>query len=303
MSSRSVLCVSPDDRYRTEVGDLLADALDASVTESDSIREANEILERTSVDCVVTPLWLSDGTGPELFERVRELAPDTGCILFTAADTDSIRGEISSAYLGQYVDRNCSAAEERLVQLVEAATELHSHTAYPHPPNERDRLAALRRLDLSSPPVRSALKRLTTLAEIHFEVPQVSVNIVTEHTVEHLVSAGAEWGSVPRERSICTYNILTDDPTVIGDAFSDPRFAENGILRDLEIRFYAGTRLMTEDGLPIGTLCIYDEIPHDISEGDERILQLLADEISEWLIFAHDDPTHRQTVSTSGDYT
>lgn len=151
--------------------------------------------------------------------------------------------------------------------MVAATLELRSHTAYPLPRNEDDRLAALESFALDSEALREALERVTDLPARHFDVQTASVNAIEERTQTFLVCHGADWTETSREDSICTYAIVDDDPvTVIEDTATDPRFEHNETLQELGIQFYAGADL-TVDGLTLGTLCVYDDEPRSFDDG------------------------------------
>lgn len=297
MVEHLLLCVSPDSAYHDQVGELVRDKLAVSVLDCETVAEARELIGSRPIDCVITAFELPDGTGLELFEIVRDCAPDTGCICYTETDPSVLRAE-TSAYLGEYVDKRRSSAETRLLQLIEAATIGQSQTAYPIPPFEDERLATLAQLDLDSPHLDPRLDRLVNLASLHFDVPQASIHIISDHTLDFLACSGAEWESIPRESSICTQTILTDRTMVVEDTFADPRFTENGLIREFGIRFYAGCPLVTDDGLPIGTLCLHDWTPRTFSETDKRILELLAAEVMDWLTLATDDSDHQPTLTS-----
>ncbi|UPW02329.1 GAF domain-containing protein [Halorussus gelatinilyticus] len=122
------------------------------------------------------------------------------------------------------------------------------------------------------------MERITDLAARHLDVPKASINLIKEHSQEFLVCHGADWTPTHREDSICTYAIVEDGPVaVVEDVKEDPRFADNESIDDLGIRSYVGADLTTAEGLPIGTLCAYDEKPRTFSADDREFLATLAD--------------------------
>ena len=122
------------------------------------------------------------------------------------------------------------------------------------------------------------VERITDLAADRLDVPLASVNVITEHDQEFLACHGADWTPTAREDSVCTYAIVEDDDvTVIEDLRDDPRFEHNEAIRDLGIRFYASATLATPDGLPLGTLCVYDDAPRTLDADERAALRTLAD--------------------------
>lgn len=261
----------------------VADRTDTTVLCRASLTEAKETLADAEIDCLVTEYDLSDGTGVDLIRYVREAAPDTGCTLFTDADREAIVAETGAGLVTEFVDKESPDAAERLAQLVSVTGERRTQTSYPLPATEADRLAVLDRLDFDSPSLERAFERVTTLSAEHFGVDRSAINVIEEHTQEVLACRGAEWTTIPREETICTYSILNDDVTVIEDTADDPRFEESETLADLEIRFYAGAPLTTDEGLSLGTVCIYDEESRELAAGEQQYLQLLANETMHWI--------------------
>ncbi|MDZ7701220.1 MAG: response regulator [Halobacteriales archaeon] len=89
----AVLHVDPDDESAAAVADELEAAGLSTVQRANTVAEALSALDGQSVDGVITEYDLSDGTGLELLNRVREAAPDTVCVLYTATGADDIPTE------------------------------------------------------------------------------------------------------------------------------------------------------------------------------------------------------------------
>lgn len=103
MSEISVLCVEPGEPGDSTSVDELTSAPDVGVLERETVEEAKETLAERPVDCLVTEYLLPDGTGMELISHVREVAPDTGCILCTDADREQIAAETD--YVAEFAHR------------------------------------------------------------------------------------------------------------------------------------------------------------------------------------------------------
>jgi GAF domain-containing protein len=85
------------------------------------------------------------------------------------------------------------------------------------------------------------------------------------------------------EVSICAHAILQADMLIVPDLRDDPRFNCNPLVTasDGALRFYAGALLKTEDGLPIGTVCVLDTQPRPegVSGRQRLTLEVLARQV------------------------
>ena len=84
---------------------------------------------------------------------------------------------------------------------------------------------------------------------------------------------------LPREISVCQYSLLNPkEPLVIEDMFLDERTKNFQKLEAYsELRFYAGSPLVTSRGYSIGTLCVLGMEPKKITHDQIEGLRILAD--------------------------
>ena len=87
---------------------------------------------------------------------------------------------------------------------------------------------------------------------------------------------GWDYPEIPREDSICGQTILQRDLLVISDAAMDERFFNGPMVTRAGIRFYAGAPLLTKEGYALGTLCVMDRLPRELSAGHKDALLILA---------------------------
>jgi diguanylate cyclase (GGDEF)-like protein len=67
---------------------------------------------------------------------------------------------------------------------------------------------------------------------------------------------------------------------VVPDTLCDERFADTPLAIDgTQIRFYAGAALATADGDALGTLCVIDQIPHQLTKDQEDALRALSRQV------------------------
>jgi PAS domain S-box-containing protein len=84
-----------------------------------------------------------------------------------------------------------------------------------------------------------------------------------------------------RDVSICARAMLEPGIFVIPDTTLDPRFSSNPFVTGApRLRFYAGATLESEDGLPLGMLCVLDYQPRPgLTDSQKRVLQVLARQV------------------------
>lgn len=76
---------------------------------------------------------------------------------------------------------------------------------------------------------------------------------------------------------------------VVQDATCDPRFANNPFVRgDPYIRFYAGAPLVTANGYALGTVCVVDRQPHQLSPEQVEMLRVLSRHVVQHLEIRRD---------------
>ena len=127
-----------------------------------------------------------------------------------------------------------------------------------------------------------ALQNLAALAAQLCGAEYGAINVITEDEFHQIVTTGAEPLMCAREDSLCG-QVFTpgSGTTVVADCSKDPRFEATPFVdgRFSAIRFYATTPLLIGDEAPLGTLCVFDETPRELSEQQVRGLQTLAAQV------------------------
>lgn len=144
-------------------------------------------------------------------------------------------------------------------------------------PDEAERLAALRALNLLDTPAEERFDRFTRLVKRMFDVPIALVSLVDENRQWFKSRDGLALAEGPRDTSFCGHAIGADGILVIPDATRDARFHDNPLVTgDPHIRFYAGRPLSAPGGHKIGTLCLIDRKPRSLDAEDLVALDDLA---------------------------
>ncbi|MEA2323434.1 MAG: hypothetical protein QOD81_3284 [Solirubrobacteraceae bacterium] len=147
----------------------------------------------------------------------------------------------------------------------------------PRPFRELERLTALRSYELMDTPPEDVFDDLTALAAQICGTPVSLVTLIDAERQFYKSRVGVDGTETPRDSSFCAHAINDDGLFVVPDATRDPRFSNNpDVVGGLGIRFYAGAPLVTPDGLGIGTLCVIDRVPRDLTPEQERSLRALS---------------------------
>ena len=152
------------------------------------------------------------------------------------------------------------------------------------PPDEDQRIAAVRRYDILDTPPDGMFDRITALAARRFEVPIAIISVVDEDRIWFKSHHGVDAEQIDRAPGLCASAILAADPHILNDASLDPRSLANPLVAgDFGLRFYAGVPLRTTDGFNLGTLCIIDKEARPISQTQIDDLKDLASVVMDQL--------------------
>lgn len=145
------------------------------------------------------------------------------------------------------------------------------------PSDEADRLETLRALQILDSASEERFDRLTRMARRMFGVSISLVSLVDSDRQWFKSKQGLDAQETPRDISFCGHAIMGDDLFLVPDAAEDERFHDNPLVTDApNIRFYAGCPLRVANGQKMGTLCLIDDKPRELSEEDKDLLRDLA---------------------------
>jgi two-component system, NtrC family, sensor kinase len=142
--------------------------------------------------------------------------------------------------------------------------------------DERDRLESLHRYNVINDDSIN-FDDLTLLASQICGTPIAMVTLIDADTAWVKSIVGLDLKSVDRKEVFCNQTIEQQDVLVIEDLhlhdhFCDSRF----VVDDPNIRFYAGTSLVNKAGYALGTLCVMDYCPRQLTNSQMDSLKALS---------------------------
>jgi diguanylate cyclase (GGDEF)-like protein len=172
------------------------------------------------------------------------------------------------------------------------------------PKDELDRLRRLRALNVLDTPDEERFDRYSRIAQSLFQTPMAAVAFVDEKRQWFKSQQGLTVRETPREISFCGHAIVEPGVFVVRDASRDCRFSDNPLVTGPpKIRFYAGCPIPPGMGSGLGTLCVMDRKPRELSTHEARLLAdlgcMLANEIMTLDLATMDDLTQ---VATRGSF-
>lgn len=146
----------------------------------------------------------------------------------------------------------------------------------PLPKNETARLLALKRLEILDTPEEEMFDEITSLASMICNAPISLVSLIDETRQWFKSHHGLSTRETPRSLAFCSHAILGDELFLIPNAKEDLRFQNNPLVNEApNVIFYAGIPLALDDQIKLGTLCVIDNKPRELSADQIQMLKLL----------------------------
>ena len=150
----------------------------------------------------------------------------------------------------------------------------------PLPPDESARLDALYQYEILDTPSEEVFDGLTHLAAQVCGTPIALVSLIDPTRQWFKAKVGIDVPETSRDIAFCAHAIHQSDMLIVPDATQDPRFADNPLVTEApQIRFYAGMPLITPTGHALGTLCVIDRRPKQLTPDQVGALRILGKQV------------------------
>ncbi|WP_158857110.1 PAS domain S-box protein [Lunatibacter salilacus] len=144
--------------------------------------------------------------------------------------------------------------------------------------SEKDRLKNLESYQILGIAEKDDYDFITSMAAQICGTEISLISLVTDDKQWFLSHHGLDTRETPKEYSFCAQAIKTPDrPFIVEDSRTDSRFSDNPLTTgDPHVIFYAGIPLVSQNGFPLGTLCVIDNFPKQLSDEQIKLLNKLA---------------------------
>jgi signal transduction histidine kinase len=147
----------------------------------------------------------------------------------------------------------------------------------PLPEDEPARVAALRDAQVLDTAPEEDFDDIALLASEICGTPMGLVSLVDTDRQWFKAKVGLEMDQCHRDLSFCAHTITGHELLEVPDAAQDLRFMDNPfVLGDDSIRFYAGAPVVLDGTLAVGTVCVVDHVPRELTSSQRRGLRSLA---------------------------
>jgi hypothetical protein len=223
--------------------------------------------------------------------QIRDRFPDAvivGCVLSKESDLSNLRSRIPTED-AQHVVCSLQLMKDYLMSLLNP-TEVPVEPA----PEPREQTKATKEIDETVREIQSVdvfdenekdiFNRLATTLARSFDAPIALITVSDGKRQfweaqcglpdDTLTTAKREW-----DLSICAKIVFSESSLIVSDTAENPKFANDPFLKEKGIRFYAGAPLKSHDGEIMGSLCVLDTRPRQISEQQKEMLISIANSV------------------------
>lgn len=146
---------------------------------------------------------------------------------------------------------------------------------------EHQRLDAVSRFEQLDAGITRDLNELVNLISEICETPVALVTLLDKDSQWFKAAKGTDVLQTPREFAFCNRTIKQDALVMIPDMHQDEEFRTNPLVTgDPHVRFYSGAPLVTKDGYAVGSLCVVDVQPRELTDHQKKSIKVLAKQVA-----------------------
>ena len=152
----------------------------------------------------------------------------------------------------------------------------------PIPENDAERVAALGTYNIMDSAPEPDYDDITELAAQICQCPVAFINLIDETRTWKKSTCGVSPDrlEVPRDMSICSNVICRTDLLVVPDLATDERFSDYPhVVGEPHYRFYCGMPLINPEGYALGSFCLLDFQPRELSFEQTEAFRRLSQQV------------------------
>jgi signal transduction histidine kinase len=147
--------------------------------------------------------------------------------------------------------------------------------------NDMQRVSSLYDYNLLDSLPEEEYDNITRIASEICHMPISLITLLDTDRQYFKSQVGIEGSETSRDVSFCGHAIEhPNEMMIVNDSSKDDRFSDNPFVTGApNVGFYAGVPLVNEAGYALGTLCVLDSKPNDLTEAQKLTLQALARQV------------------------
>jgi signal transduction histidine kinase len=166
---------------------------------------------------------------------------------------------------------------------------------------EIQRLKSLESYHVLKSHKESSFDHLATLATIVCQTPIALISFIDQEMQWVKSSIGIDLHQLPRSLSACHESILKNDYFVVEGSDFDLNLPFTEQMKRLGIHFYGGVPITTNEGFNVGTLCVLDYVPRELSLEQVESLKLISRQVMSLLEIRNNYHDTLEHLKSSGE--
>jgi len=167
--------------------------------------------------------------------------------------------------------------------------------------NDNERVEELRSYQILDTLPEAEFNEIVELAAAICNTPASMISFIDADRQWYKAFVGVDFQQTPRELNFCEATFPNpDEVLVVQDMTKDDRFMNHPLVCNApNARFYAGAPLQTPNGFVLGTLCVLDSMPREMTPKEVRALKLLSERVMKLLEMHKLLVSQRENLETS----